>query len=87
MRKQLDDIKALDSFGDTAALGSTTALLIASSMQIVMNGALSQVFCMINGLQIVMHLPLINLSFPEVSFVVVEKLMDVFTFDIPNFEF
>lgn len=87
MRKQLGEIKTLNLFGDTAAVGSTTALLFASSMQIVMNGALAQVFCMINGLQIVMHLPTINLSFPEIAFVVVDKLMGVFTFDIPNVEF
>ena len=52
-----------------------------------MNGALAQIWGMINGLQLAMHLPTLNLSFPEVAFTVVEKLLGVFTFDIPTVEY
>ena len=62
-------------------------MIAATILQTIMNGALAQIWGMINGLQLLMHLPTLNLSFPEVAFVVVEKLLLVFTFDIPNVDF
>jgi len=48
-----------------------------------MNGALSQVWGMINGLQLPVHYPALDVEFPESTNRVVEILLGVVTFDIP----
>ena len=37
---------------------------------------------MINGLQLLMHYPSLNVEPPAVAFTVINQLLDVFTFDI-----
>jgi len=41
---------------------------------------------MVNGMQILGHLPVFNVQFPAVSFLVVTKIVEVATFDIPYVE-
>jgi len=48
-----------------------------------MNGALSQVWGMINGLQLPVHFPALDVKFPETTEKVVEALLGIATFDIP----
>jgi len=48
-----------------------------------MSGCLAQVWGMINGMQILVHLPILNVEFPAVSFLVVSQIVSVATFDIP----
>ena len=52
-----------------------------------MNGALSQVWGMINGLQVPIHFPILDVKFPETTQGVVEILLGVATFDIPYVNF
>ena len=40
---------------------------------------------MINGMQFIIHLPAINVSFPSNAFLIIEKILLVATFDIPYF--
>ena len=48
-----------------------------------MAGTLAQVWGMINGLQLIVHLPLVNVNFPQNAFIIVEKILSVATFDVP----
>jgi hypothetical protein len=48
-----------------------------------MNGALSQIWGLINGLQLLVHMPLFHVYIPKVAMELVEKLIDIATFDIP----
>ena len=48
-----------------------------------MNGALSQVWGMINGLQLPIHYPALDVKLPESTHRVVEILLGIATFDIP----
>ena len=51
-----------------------------------MAGTLAQVWGMINGLQIIVHFPAINLAFPENAMMVVQEILKIATFDIPYFD-
>ena len=48
-----------------------------------MSGSLNQVWGMINGLQLIVHLPAVNVNFPTNVMVVSEEILKVATFDIP----
>jgi len=48
-----------------------------------MNGALSQVWGMINGLQLPVHFPALDVEFPKTTEKVVNALLGIATFDIP----
>jgi len=48
----------------------------------MLSGAMSQVWGMINGLQILVYLPLFNVIFPELSIMMVENLITIATFDV-----
>ena len=48
----------------------------------MMSGAMSQVWGMINGLQIIINLPLFNVKFPELSQSMVENMISIATFDV-----
>jgi len=41
---------------------------------------------MLNGMQILVHIPVFNVQFPAVAFLVVGKIITVATFDIPYVE-
>ena len=56
-------------------------MVTAAMSQVIMNGCLAQIWGMINGLQLFMHFPSMNLEPPVVAFVVIDKLLDVLTFD------
>mmetsp|Transcript_6845 Transcript_6845/g.9408 ORF Transcript_6845/g.9408 Transcript_6845/m.9408 type:complete len:154 (-) Transcript_6845:1424-1885(-) len=47
-----------------------------------MSGAMSQVWGMINGLQIIVNFPLLQMEFPDLSGMMVENLIEIATFDI-----
>ena len=51
-------------------------------MNLVMQGSLNQVWGMINNLQIIIHAPLINVSFPGNAFMLYDNMIAVATFDI-----
>ena len=47
-----------------------------------MSGAMSQVWGMINGLQIIVNFPLFRATFPDLSGMMVESLITIATFDV-----
>ena len=47
-----------------------------------MAGALSQVWGLINGLQLFVHIPLFQLSLPANAQVIVDELITIATFDL-----
>ena len=69
--------------GKNAAVATTAVAVGAAISQIIMNGALAQIWGMINGMQILMHFPTLNLSVPVTAQVIISKLLSVFTFDFP----
>ena len=77
-------VKNIETFADAAQKTTTAALATAAVTQIIMNGALAQLWGMINGLCLFMHMPAMNLTIPAVAAIVVEKLLGVFTFDFPG---
>ena len=48
-----------------------------------MSGCLAQVWGMINGVQILIYLPAMNVAFPSNAFLVIDKISMVASFDIP----
>jgi len=48
-----------------------------------MNGALSRVWGMINGMQMIVHVPLFNIKFPKGATSIFTVLIGVATFDVP----
>ena len=51
-------------------------------MNILIAGSLSQVWGMINNLQMIMHAPLINVQFPGNAFMIYEVMIPIATFEI-----
>jgi hypothetical protein len=47
------------------------------------SGCLAQIWGMINGMQFIIHLPCLNVEFPQSAFEVIKKILMVATFDIP----
>ena len=64
---------------------STAALLVSGIVTTLMNGSLAQLWGMINGMQIAVHLTAFNVQMPDddMSEVFVDTLAGVVTFDIP----
>ena len=52
-----------------------------------MSGALSQVWGMINGLQLFVHIPLFNINLPANAHALVDQMITIATFDIVEPEF
>ena len=63
-----------------AATGASVIIKVATK------GALSRVWGMINGIQMIVHVPLFNVKFPESATTITAALIDVATFDIPYFD-
>ena len=63
---------------------STVALVGTSISQILLAGSLAQLWGLINGLQIIVHLPLIHVDFPKNAGILVSKIIGIATFDIPD---
>jgi len=89
MTRQVKD-NAVTQSVDAFAKGSTVLVAAAVASSAVLNtvlaGSLAQVWGMINGMQILVHMPVFNVQFPAVSFLVVGKIVEVATFDIPYVE-
>ena len=51
-------------------------------MNIFLAGSLSQVWGMVNNLQLLLHAPLINVQFPANAFMVFDVMISVATFEI-----
>ena len=51
-------------------------------MNILIAGSLSQVWGMVNNLQMIMHAPLINVQFPGNAFMIYEVMIPIATFEI-----
>jgi len=62
---------------------ATATLIVSAILKLVMNGALSQVWGMINGLQLFTHMPLFNVIIPPLAMKLVKTTINIATFDIP----
>lgn len=67
-----------------SAAGKSTQAATAATLgvNIALSGAMSQVWGMINGMQLMVHLPLFDVSFPPLSQSMVENLITIATFDV-----
>ena len=73
--------EALESVED--AKEATQALAaVTLGTNIVLSGAMSQVWGMINGLQLFVNLPLFDVQFPSFTLKIVEGLITIATFDV-----
>ena len=71
----------------SAAESVTAAATVGSALsQILMTGALTQLWGMINGLQLFVHLPLFKIDMPASATMLIEKLLLIATFDIVECE-
>ena len=52
--------------------------------QLLMAGALSQIWGMINGMQVLVHMPIFAADVPTTSMIVVNAILSVATFDLPK---
>jgi len=52
-------------------------------MKVVMRGSLAQVWGLISGMQLVVHMPLFQIDIPHSTMSVLSELIKVATFDIP----
>lgn len=87
MPKQIpaDYLASLESLEGSAASAQAAVVAAAASTAIVnilLVGALSQVWGLINGLQLFVHLPLIGIDLPKHVIIVLGKLITVAQFDI-----
>ena len=71
----------------STASGATVVLTsVVTVGQTILSGSLSQVWGMINGLQIMVHLPTMNVDFPVNVMKLVNATVTVATFDIPGLD-
>ena len=69
------------------ASGATVVLTsVVTVGQTILSGSLSQVWGMINGLQILVHLPTMNVDFPVNVMKLVNATVTVATFDVPGLD-
>jgi hypothetical protein len=62
----------------------TQAAVAASAfVKVLMKGALSQVWGMINGMQLIVHVPLFAVKIPDSTMSVTGVLIEIATFDVP----
>ena len=74
---------AINALGTGAQAATMGALVGSTIMNLVMSGALAQVWGMINGMQVMVHLPAFAVKFPANAFMVVEQILTIATFDFP----
>lgn len=67
-----------------SAAGKSTQAATAATLgvNIALSGAMSQVWGMINGMQLMVNLPLFDITFPSLSQQMVEDLITIATFDV-----
>ena len=73
--------EVIEGIGDTMQTVSITALASNSLVNILLAGSLSQVWGMINNLQMIIYAPLINVQFPGNAFLVYDVMIIIGTFD------
>ena len=74
-----EDAKAA---ADAAAASTSTATGVALGVNVALSGAMSQVWGMINGMQLYVNLPLFDMVFPSFSQEAVSSLNTITTFDV-----
>ena len=80
MRSALsEDAKAAAA---AAAASTSTATGVALGVNVALSGAMSQVWGMINGMQLYVNLPLFDMVFPSFSQEAVSSLNTITTFDV-----
>lgn len=52
-------------------------------MKLAVSGALNQVWALINGLQIMVHMPIFKVTIPDSTMVLVKFVIGIATFDLP----
>jgi len=52
--------------------------------QLAMAGALSQIWGMINGMQVLVHMPIFAADIPGLSMTIIKAILSVATFDLPS---
>ena len=85
MKKQvpIGGLPQMEQFAEQVQGVTTVAVLGTVLFQTLLIGTMAQVWGMINGLQLIVHLPLVNLLFPGNVMEVVSAIISVATFDIP----
>ena len=73
---------AIQGTGDSLQIMSTTSLASNAAINVFFAGSLSQVWGMINNLQLLVHSPLINVQFPANAFMLFDVMISVATFEI-----
>lgn len=63
---------------------ATAAVLASTIMKLAVSGALNQVWALINGMQIMVHMPLFKVKIPDNAMVLVKQIINIATFDIPK---
>ena len=69
---------AIGVAGGSAQVATAATL----GVNVALSGAMSQVWGMINGMQLFVNLPLFNVNFPSLSHLIVEDLITIATFDV-----
>jgi len=67
---------------EAAGAATEAATLVALGVNISLSGAMAQVWGMINGMQIFINLPLFQVEFPELSFSMIDSIINIATFDV-----
>jgi len=70
---------------ETAAQSTQAAAAATLVSNVIMSGAMSQVWGMINGLQIIVYLPMFAIiprDFPSLTIMMIGNLIDIATFDV-----
>lgn len=66
----------------TASDTTQAATAATLGANVLMSGAMSQIWGMINGLQIIVNLPLFFIEFPSLAIMMVNSLITIATFDV-----
>lgn len=88
MQKQLSRgaSENLELMASTASGATVVLTSVVTVGQTILSGSLSQVWGMINGLQIMVHLPTMNVDFPVNVMKLVNATVTVATFDVPGLD-
>ena len=67
-----------------SAAGKSTQAATAATLgvNVALSGAMSQVWGMINGMQLLVNLPIFDVTFPALSQQMVDDLITIATFDV-----
>lgn len=80
------DLDNAKGTGKAASAVMAAGVLGSTLMKVVMAGALAQIWGMINGLQVLVHLPCMAAQIPQAQLSIVSEVIKVATFDIPYVE-